>query len=250
MLGIDLSRKVALVTGGSRGIGADTCRTLARAGAHVLVNYRSSEPDARGVVESIIAFGGTAEAVAFDAANADDVARAGHTILATHEAVDLIVNNAGRRVDNLVFRMKDEEWREGLDVNLTSAFLVTREFVRTMSKRGGAIVNVASVAGYVGSVGQANYSAAKAGLVAFTKSVAREYASHGVRANCVVPGIIKTRMTSDLKPEYEKALMEQIPLGRFGEPSEVASVIAFLLSDLASYINGAAIHVNGGGLML
>jgi 3-oxoacyl-[acyl-carrier protein] reductase len=243
--------QVALVTGASRGIGAATAKMLGAGGAKVYVNYLNSLARAEEVVASIRAAGGIAEAVKFDASDPAQVASAVAGILERDEAIDLLVNNAGVRFDGLTHGTAPEAWDECLRINLGSAFLVTREVVRPMSKhQRGSIVFVSSIAGAIGSFGQSAYAAAKAGITGLAKSVAMEYGAKGVRANVVIPGIISTEMTQNLREDFKQAVLAQIPCNRLGEPEEVASAICFLLSDAASYINGATLHINGGGLRI
>ncbi len=248
---MSLEGKVALVTGGSRGIGAATVRLLCREGARVALNFHRSSEAAERLREELRELPGEVHLFPFDVADPDqvkaEVARIGEEL----GPVELLVNNAGQRVDGLVLRMSDEDWERALRVNLTGAFNVTRAVLRQMAPlRRGAIVNVSSVAGVVGSVGQAGYAAAKGGLIAFTKTLAEEYGPRGIRANAVVPGIIETAMTENLPQELRQRYLAQIPLGRFGKPEEVAEVILFLLSDRASYISGAVISVSGGGVRI
>ncbi len=242
---------VALVTGASRGIGAAVARMLGSGGAKVYVNYLSRVEQAEQVVADIVRAGGVAQAVQFDVGDSEQVASAVGRILDAEGAIDLLVNNAGARFDALAHSTSSEMWRDCQRVNLDSVFIVTRDLVRHMAKRQqGSIVVVSSIAGAIGSFGQSAYAAAKAGVVAFAKSVALEYGAKGVRINVVVPGIIDTEMTADLKEDFRQSVLGQIPCRRFGRPEEVASAICFLLSDAASYINGATLHINGGGLRL
>jgi len=247
----DFTGGVALVTGASRGIGAETAKMLGAAGARVYVNYLTQGDKADSVVAFIRGVGGSAEAVRFDVSVPDEVSSAIAGILEREEGLDYLVNNAGVRFDSLTHATSDEMWRNCLRTNLDSAFCVTREVVKPMAKRQmGSIVIVSSIAGSIGSFGQSAYAAAKAGLVGFAKSVALEYGVKGVRINVVIPGIINTEMTENLREEFRKSVLAQIPCSRFGEPEEVAGPICFLLSDAASYINGATLHINGGGLRL
>jgi 3-oxoacyl-[acyl-carrier protein] reductase len=240
---------VALVTGASRGIGAATARLLGAGGAKVYVNYLHSAERAEEVVASIRNAGGSAEAVKFDVSNPEQVVAGVGQILEREEAIDLLVNNAGVRFDGLTHGMSIESWQECCRLNLDSAFLVSREVIRPMVKRqGGSIVFVSSIAGSIGSFGQSAYAAAKAGLVALAKSIALEYGAKGIRANTVIPGVIMTDMTQNIREDFKQSVLVQIPCGRLGEPEEVAPAICFLLSDAARYINGATLHINGGGL--
>lgn len=240
---------MALVTGASRGIGAATARLLGASGAKVYVNYLASEERADDVVAGILAAGGHAEKARFDASDPAQVAAGVAAILEREEAIDLLVNNAGVRFDGLTHGMAPETWDECTRMNLDSAFYVTKEVVRPMSKhQHGSIVFVSSIAGSIGSFGQSAYAASKAGVVALAKSVALEYGAKGVRANVVVPGIISTEMTQNLREDFKQSVLAQIPCNRLGLPEEVAPAICFLLSDGASYINGATLHINGGGL--
>jgi len=193
--------------------------------------------------------GGKAEAVKFDVSDPAQVVSAVGAILEREEAISLLVNNAGVRFDGLTHGMSIEAWQHCCRLNLDSAFLVSREVIRPMTKHGGgSIVFVSSIAGSIGSFGQSAYAAAKAGLVALAKSIALEYGAKNVRANTVIPGVILTEMTSNLRECFKESVLAQIPCGRLGEPEEVAPAICFLLSDAASYINGATLHINGGGL--
>ncbi|GAB4285257.1 MAG: 3-oxoacyl-[acyl-carrier-protein] reductase [Coriobacteriia bacterium] len=243
----DLTGRRALVTGSSRGIGAAIACRLAAEGAAVAVNYAGSENAARSVVESIRATGGTA--VAFkadisDAAAASELVERAHAELG---GLDVLVNNAGITRDGLLVRMSDDDWRSVIDTNLTGAFNTTRPAAKLMMKaRAGSIVNIASVVGITGNAGQANYAAAKAGLIGFTRSVARELASRGVRANAVAPGFIETDMTAALPDAARSAALDAIAMKRFGSAHDVASLVAFLASDDAAYITGQVIAVDGG----
>ena len=213
------------------------------------MNYLSSEGRADDVVAGIRAAGGHAEKAQFDASDPVQVAASVAAILECEEAIDLLVNNAGVRFDGLTHGMTPETWDECTRMNLDSAFYVTKEVVRPMSKhQRGSIVFVSSIAGSIGSFGQSAYAASKAGVVALAKSVALEYGAKGVRANVVVPGIISTEMTQNLREDFKQSVLAQIPCNRLGLPEEVAPAICFLLSDGASYINGATLHINGGGL--
>lgn len=247
----DFSGRVALVTGASRGIGAETAKLLGAGGARVYLNYRTSRERAEEVAADIRRAGGKADLAPFDVSDQAQVATAIASILEREQTIHLLVNNAGVRYDSLVHSTTPEQWEGCVRDNLNSVFYVTHEVVKAMVKHGGgSIVMVSSIAGSIGSFGQSAYAAAKAGIVAFAKSVALEYGSRGVRANAVIPGIIHTDMTANLRDKFLESVLEQIPCKRLGEPEEVAPAICFLLSDAASYINGATLHINGGGLRL
>jgi 3-oxoacyl-[acyl-carrier protein] reductase len=241
-----LDGKVALVTGASRGIGRVIAQTLAEAGATVVLGARDATRLAEAVQE-IEARGGKGEAVALDVAEKASVEAALGGLLAKHGRLDVLVNNAGITRDNLLLRMKAEEWNEVLATNLTGAFLCTQLALKPMLKqRSGRIVNVTSVVGLTGNAGQANYAASKAGLVGFTKSVAREVASRGITVNAVAPGFIETDMTAAMTEKAREAVLAAIPLGRVGEARDVAAAVAFLASDDAGYVTGQVLAVDGG----
>ncbi|MDI6900433.1 MAG: 3-oxoacyl-[acyl-carrier-protein] reductase [Anaerosomatales bacterium] len=243
----DLTGKRALVTGSSRGIGAAIARRLAADGAAVAVNYAGSEEAARAVVASIRDAGGTAVALRADISDPADAAALVERSHAELGGLDILVNNAGITRDGLLVRMSDEDWRSVIDTNLTGAFNTTRSAAKLMMKaRTGSIVNIASVVGISGNAGQANYAAAKAGLIGFTRTVARELASRGVRANAVAPGFIETDMTSALPEAARTAALDAIAMKRFGSTEDVASLVAFLASDEAAYITGQVVAVDGG----
>jgi 3-oxoacyl-[acyl-carrier protein] reductase len=244
-----LKDQVAIVTGASRGIGRATALALASEGGKVVVNYANSSGPADDVVAQITAAGGEAIAVQADVAQADQV---DHLIKATLDQwgrIDVLVNNAGITRDTLLMRMKLEDWQAVIDLNLTGVFLCTKAVTKTMMKqRSGRIINITSVAGLMGNPGQANYSAAKAGVIGFTKTVAKELSSRGITSNAVAPGFIATDMTADLKSTEE--ILKFIPLARFGEPENIAGMIRFLAADpAASYITGQVFNVDGGMVM-
>lgn len=246
---IDLTNKVALVTGASRGIGRAVALALGRSGARVVVNYRGQEQAAQAVVAELEAANGAGSAIAVqaDMAQASDVERLLKTTLDTFGRLNILVNNAGITRDNLLLRMKDDEWDAVLNTNLRGIYLLTKAVLRPMMKaRGGRIINITSVVGLTGNAGQANYAAAKAGLIGFTKSVAREMASRGITANAVAPGYIETDITSGLSDEIKATILSNIPAGRLGQPEDVAQLIVFLASDAAAYITGQTLAVDGG----
>jgi 3-oxoacyl-[acyl-carrier protein] reductase len=238
--------RIALVTGASRGIGAAIARRLGAEGATVLAAARSSEGLER-VVSEIVAGPGRAEAVPLDLADLASLEAAVKESLASHGQIDVLVNNAGITEDNLVLRMSRESWDRVLATNLTGAFLLTQAVVKSMVRRRyGRIVNVTSVVGLMGNAGQANYAAAKAGLVGLTKSVARELGSRNVTCNAVAPGFIETAMTDRMTEEARAALTGQIPLQRLGRPEDVANAVAYLASEEAGYVTGTVLNVSGG----
>ncbi len=247
---ITLNDRVAIVTGGSRGIGRAIAETLAAAGATVVVNYKSNTAAADEVVQAIIAADGRALAVQADVATAQGVETLFKTTLDSFGRLDILVNNAGITRDGLLLRMKEDDFDAVLNTNLRGVFLCTKAALRPMSKaRGGRIINITSVVGLMGNAGQANYAAAKAGLVGFTKSVAREMASRGITANAVAPGYIATELTDVLGEQVRAAILENIPLGRLGTAHDVANLVCFLASDNAAYITGQTMTVDGGMVM-
>lgn len=247
---MSLNGKVAVVTGGSRGIGRAICQRLAAQGAKVIVNYVSNPAAAEATAESIRAKGGQAELSRFNVAEAGEVEAAFKEILETHGRVDILVNNAGITRDGLLMKMKDEQWDAVLGTNLKGVFLCTRAVTRAMLKqRWGRIINITSVVGFAGNAGQANYAAAKAGIAGFTKSAARELASRNITVNGVAPGYIVTDMTSDLSEEITSTIKGEIPMGVLGEPEDIAGAVAYLASDDGRYVTGQFIHVNGGMYM-
>lgn len=242
-----LQGKKALVTGGSRGIGREIVLNFLNQGASVYY-VDLAEGDSLAEYQAITAkTGATVEFAQCNVADENEVSEVCGGILEKADGLDVVVNNAGITRDTLVFRMKAEDWHAVLNVNLTSAFYVSRVIARDMIKRRtGSIVNVASIVGIIGNAGQTNYSASKAGLIGFTKSLAREVAGRNVRVNAIAPGFINTKMTEKLNEEQQNALKSQIPMGRIGEPQEVANVVLFLASDLSSYLTGQVIHITGG----
>ena len=244
-----LKDKVAIVTGASRGIGKATALELAQYGAKLVVNYARSSEAADEVVKTIIDAGGEAVALQADVSQAGQVDNLIAETLSKYSRIDVLVNNAGITKDTLMMRMKLEQWQAVIDLNLTGVFLCTKAVTKTMLKqRSGRIINIASVAGVMGNPGQANYSAAKAGVIGMTKTVAKELASRGVTVNAVAPGFIATDMTQDLKGEEE--IIKMIPLGRYGNPKEIAGMIRFLAADpAAAYITGQTFNVDGGMVM-
>ncbi len=243
-----LQGQVAIVTGASRGIGQAIALELATQGASVVVNYANSSTSANQVVETITNAGGKAIAIGADVSKPEQVDSLIAETMAKYQRLDVIVNNAGITRDTLLLRMKLEDWQSVIDLNLTGVFLCTRAASKIMLKqRSGRIINITSVAGQMGNPGQANYSAAKAGVIGFTKTVAKELASRGITVNAVAPGFITTDMTSDLKSEE---ILKYIPLNRYGQPAEVAGMVRFLAADpAAAYITGQVFNVDGGMVM-
>jgi 3-oxoacyl-[acyl-carrier protein] reductase len=240
---IDLTGKTAFVTGSTRGIGLAIAQTLYVAGAKVAVVGRDAER-ARTVAASL---GERAAGVACDVAQADQVESAIKSAEQALGPIDILVNNAGLTRDNILLRLSEEDWDTVIDANLKGAFLTTKALVKGMMKRrAGRIVNIGSIVGLTGNQGQANYAASKAGLIGLTKSVAKEYASRNILVNCIAPGFIETDMTDALPAEARATLLEEIALGRLGRPDDVAGAVLFLVSDLAAYITGQVLVVDGG----
>ena len=239
--------KNVLITGASRGIGAQIAKTLANMGLKVWINYRSKPEIADALQAEIEQNGGKAAVIKFDATDEDEFIKGINLIVDSDGELSYLVNNAGITNDKLALRMKTSEFTDVINANLTSAFIGCREALKVMSKkRFGAIVNVASIVGEMGNAGQVNYSASKGGLIAMSKSFAKEGASRNIRFNSVTPGFIETDMTHGLSDEVKKTYSDNIPLKRFGSASEVAEVVAFLLSDHASYVTGETLKINGG----
>lgn len=242
-----LENKVAIVTGGSRGIGQAIAIRLASAGADVIIFYTSNQSAAEETVAKIQEAGRKGIALQVDVASSEHVDRAMKEVLASFGRIDILVNNAGVTRDNLLVRMKEEDWDHVIDVNLKGVFLCTKAVARPMMKqRCGRIINISSVVGVSGNPGQANYVAAKAGVIGLTKSNAKELSGKGITVNAIAPGFIETDMTSVLDQETRDKLLNEIPLGRFGAPNDIAEAVTFLASDAAGYITGQTIHVDGG----
>jgi 3-oxoacyl-[acyl-carrier protein] reductase len=244
---VSLDGKTALVTGGSRGIGRAVCLALARAGAFVAINYRSQEEAARLTLDLIREDGGSGALVPFDVSDASAVETAVTDVLKSRLSLDILVNNAGISRDGLIGRMKDADWNEVLVTNLSGAFHLCRTVSKTMIRnRSGRIINVASTAGEAGNAGQVNYSASKAGLIGFTRALARELAPRNILVNCVSPGIITGGMADELTEAQMEAIRSHVPLRRTGKPEDVAAAVLFLCSGMSDYVTGQVIRVNGG----
>jgi 3-oxoacyl-[acyl-carrier protein] reductase len=241
-----LTGKISLVTGGAQGIGQAIATTLAQEGSDVVV----ADLDANRCEETVARvqqLGRKAMAVSVNVGDWDQVKSMIDRVLKDWERIDILVNNAGITRDGLLLRMKEEDWQSVLQVNLTGTFFCVKAVLPTMSRqRSGRIVNIASIVGAIGNIGQANYAASKAAVIGLTKTVAREYASRNITVNAVAPGFIDTAMTQDLSAETKEALLNQIPLKRLGQPSDIADAVSFLCSEKAGYITGHVLHVNGG----
>jgi len=249
-MGMRLSGKVALVTGSARGIGRSIAEAFSAEGAIVVVNDVGNDAGARETLAAVTGSGGNGTVEMFDVSDAAQVDAGVKNILAAHGRIDILVNNAGITRDNLLLRMSEEEFDAVLRVNLKGTYLLTKTVTRHMMKqRSGKVVNISSVVGMMGNAGQSNYAAAKAGIIGFTKSAARELAPRNITVNAIAPGFIRTAMTGGLPEAVQKTFLAQIPLGRFAEPQEVAELALFLASDASSYITGQVIGLNGGMYM-
>ena len=247
---MNLTGKVALVTGASRGIGQAAAIELAKAGADIIVNFIGNEAVAQETVEAIEALGRKAIKIKANVGDADDVQAMVDEAHATFGHIDILVNNAGITRDGLLIRMKDSDWDEVLNINLKGVYLVTKAVAKLMVKqRAGRIINMTSVSGVTGNAGQANYAAAKAGVIGFTKTCAKELAARGITVNAIAPGFIETAMTDVLPEKIKEGIAATVPLGRMGQPEEIAGVVTFLASDFASYITGQVLNVDGGMVM-
>jgi len=242
--------RVALVTGGGRGIGRAIAVRLAEGGARVAISYRSNDASARETAEMVRAAGAECEIFKGDVASQEDVETLMKGVGEAFGPVEILVNNAGTTRDNLLMRMKDAEFDEVIATNLKGTYLCTRAVLRGMVRgRWGRIVNISSVVALLGNAGQANYAASKAGMIGFTKSAAREVAGRGITANVVAPGYVETELTAGLPESIKEQILGQVPVGRFGEPGEIAEVVAFLAGDGAAYVTGQTIAVDGGMVM-
>ncbi|WMM25680.1 3-oxoacyl-[acyl-carrier-protein] reductase [Tissierella sp. MB52-C2] len=247
---MSLDNKVALVTGGSRGIGKEIALELAKNGVNIGITYINNEVKAREVIDEIRSYGVKGIAIKADVSVEEDVLRMIGSIEEELGTIDILVNNAGVTKDNLIIRMKEEDWDEVMSVNLKGTFLCTKAVSRMMmKKRYGKIINITSVVGIMGNIGQGNYSASKAGAIGFTKSMAKELASRGIRVNAIAPGFIETDMTEVLKEDIKETMLKSIPLNTFGNPKDIANLVVFLASEKSDYITGQVINVDGGMLM-
>ena len=242
--------RVAIVTGGGRGIGRAVALRIAREGAYVAISYRSNDQAAEAAAEEARAAGARCEIFKGDVASPDDVEALVKGVIEAFGGIDILVNNAGLTRDNLMMRMKEEEFDDVLNTNLKGTYLCTRAVLRPMIRaRWGRIINISSVVGLVGNAGQANYAASKAGIIGFTKSVAREVAQRGITANVVAPGYVETELTGNLPEKVKNQIKGQVPAGRFGEAEEVAEVVAFLAGEGSGYVTGQTVAVDGGMTM-
>lgn len=245
-----LEGKAALVTGASRGIGREIALGLAKQGADIAVNYSGSETRANEVVDEIKAMGRNAFAVQCDVSDSESVANMVKETIEKFGKLDILVNNAGITKDNLIMRMKEDEWDDVININLKGVFLCTKAVTRQMMKqRSGRIINISSIVGVSGNPGQANYVAAKSGVIGLTKTSAKELASRGITVNAIAPGFITTDMTDKLNEEVKDQMLKQIPLARFGDPADIANVAVFLASEDSRYMTGQTLHVDGGMVM-
>ncbi|MGX4282991.1 3-oxoacyl-[acyl-carrier-protein] reductase [Bacillus sp. JK106] len=245
-----LNEKTAVVTGASRGIGRAIALDLAKNGCNVVVNYSGNEAKANEVVDEIKSLGRNAIAVKADVSNSEEVQNMMKEAVAAFSSIDILVNNAGITKDNLLMRMKENEWDDVININLKGVFNCTKAVTRQMMKqRSGRIINVSSIVGVSGNPGQANYVAAKAGVIGLTKSSAKELASRNITVNVIAPGFISTDMTDKLSKEVQDEMLKQIPLARFGDPSDISSVVTFLASEGSRYMTGQTLHIDGGMVM-
>lgn len=245
-----LEGKVAVVTGASRGIGRAIALKLAEEGAKVVVNYSGSQAKAEEVVAMIQENGGEAIAVQASVSKTEEVTALMDAAVKTYGSLDILVNNAGITRDNLIMRMKEDEWDDVLNTNLKGVFLCTKAVTRQMMKqRAGRIINISSIVGVAGNAGQANYVAAKAGVIGLTKTTAKELASRNILVNAIAPGFIETEMTEQLPEDIKQGILTQIPLAKLGQPEDIAKAVAFLASDDANYMTGQTLHIDGGMVM-